>query len=352
MSTLKTNNIEHLDATSPSIEVSAAGGIQVGGALTATTGTFSGNVSIAGVLSYEDVTNIDSVGIITAQAGIHVTGGNVGVGTASPSDRLEVRGDTATDSAGVIIISSGDEALVGGDVIGQINFKDYDANAHAGGDQDNFVTIKAIAKHEVSDGGSFDGSDGEGYDLTFNTSIRIGSNSPFSEREGIRLTKDLNVGFGNTVPTSKLELNSSGSYGHKGTVSGRPMDRKTFIRKFSSNTTSTVAVIDGLQANGFSGSQLSGFFIKFTYRSMLGFNGAGGGHGERMISGRYNRTADEWLFDSETTALVGDAQEPTLSCSDNSDGTCNVSVTTPASTHAFGEFLLVAWDCGIDSPTT
>jgi len=73
MSTLKTINIEHLDATSPSIEVNAAGGIQVGGALTATTGTFSGNVSVAGVLSYEDVTNIDSVGIITANAGIDIS---------------------------------------------------------------------------------------------------------------------------------------------------------------------------------------------------------------------------------------------------------------------------------------
>ena len=38
--------------------------------------TFSGNVSIGGTLTYEDVTNIDSVGIITAQSGINVTGGN------------------------------------------------------------------------------------------------------------------------------------------------------------------------------------------------------------------------------------------------------------------------------------
>jgi hypothetical protein len=36
--------------------------------------TASGNVSIAGTLTYEDVTNIDSVGIITAQAGVHITG--------------------------------------------------------------------------------------------------------------------------------------------------------------------------------------------------------------------------------------------------------------------------------------
>ena len=86
MSTLKTNNIEHLDATSPSIEVNAAGGIQVGGALTATTGTFSGNVSIAGVLTYEDVTNIDSVGIITAQSGVNVTGGTFQLGNSSGSN--------------------------------------------------------------------------------------------------------------------------------------------------------------------------------------------------------------------------------------------------------------------------
>ncbi|GIR27609.1 MAG: hypothetical protein CM15mP42_05590 [Methanobacteriota archaeon] len=29
--------------------------------------TFAGNVSIAGTLTYEDVTNIDSVGVITAK---------------------------------------------------------------------------------------------------------------------------------------------------------------------------------------------------------------------------------------------------------------------------------------------
>ena len=48
--------------------------------IVATTGTFSGNVSIAGTLTYEDVSNIDSVGIITARDGINVTGGHIGVG--------------------------------------------------------------------------------------------------------------------------------------------------------------------------------------------------------------------------------------------------------------------------------
>ena len=61
--------------------------------ITATSGTFSGNVSIGGTLTYEDVTNIDSVGIITAQAGIRVTGGSVGIGTDNPQGKLDVRGE-------------------------------------------------------------------------------------------------------------------------------------------------------------------------------------------------------------------------------------------------------------------
>ena len=46
-------------------------------------GDISGNLSVGGVLTYEDVTSIDSVGIITAQKDIHVGAGIsvVGVGT-------------------------------------------------------------------------------------------------------------------------------------------------------------------------------------------------------------------------------------------------------------------------------
>ena len=43
--------------------------------LTGTTGSFTGNVSIAGTLTYEDVTNVDSVGLITARSGLIVTAG-------------------------------------------------------------------------------------------------------------------------------------------------------------------------------------------------------------------------------------------------------------------------------------
>ena len=45
-------------------------GIITATTLSATTGNFSGNVSVAGTLTYEDVTNIDSVGIVTARSGV------------------------------------------------------------------------------------------------------------------------------------------------------------------------------------------------------------------------------------------------------------------------------------------
>ena len=77
--------------------ITGAGGINISGMVTATAG-FAGDATgltgtpdinvrnivgvgatFSGVLSYEDVTNIDSVGIITAQAGVRVLGAGVTV---------------------------------------------------------------------------------------------------------------------------------------------------------------------------------------------------------------------------------------------------------------------------------
>ena len=59
-------------------------GVQINGStgnVIATKGTFSGNVGIAGTLTYEDVTDIDAVGLITARSGIEV-GASPGVGAS------------------------------------------------------------------------------------------------------------------------------------------------------------------------------------------------------------------------------------------------------------------------------
>ena len=65
------------------------------GIVTAVSANFTGNVSIGGTLTYQDVTNIDSVGVVTARAGVHVTGGNLAVGHNNPSVNLHVRGSAS-----------------------------------------------------------------------------------------------------------------------------------------------------------------------------------------------------------------------------------------------------------------
>ena len=47
----------------------------VTGNVTGTAATFSGNVSVGGVLTYQDVANVDSIGVVTARSGISVGAG-------------------------------------------------------------------------------------------------------------------------------------------------------------------------------------------------------------------------------------------------------------------------------------
>ena len=81
------------------------------GVVTATSANFTGNVTIGGTLTYEDVTNIDSVGIITAQKDIHVGAGvsAVGVGTFGSLDiggDIDVDGHTNLDNLSVAGVST------------------------------------------------------------------------------------------------------------------------------------------------------------------------------------------------------------------------------------------------------
>jgi hypothetical protein len=58
------------------------------GVITATSASFSGNVSIAGTITYEDVTNVDSVGLITARSGLIVNSGISTISGGANFDKL------------------------------------------------------------------------------------------------------------------------------------------------------------------------------------------------------------------------------------------------------------------------
>ena len=72
------------------------------GSVTGTTGTFSGNVSVGGTLTYDDVTNIDSVGLVTARTGVKVTAGGVNVTAGG----INVTAGVSTFSGGTKITGS------------------------------------------------------------------------------------------------------------------------------------------------------------------------------------------------------------------------------------------------------
>lgn len=125
--------------------------------LNANTATFPGGISVGGTVTYDDVTNIDSVGIITAQSGIHVTGGNVGIGTDSPTEILHVFGGNflkENNQTGSIILRSNQNnnincstlvfernrggatgtasTILDGDKLGEIDFKGYHGSYQTG----------------------------------------------------------------------------------------------------------------------------------------------------------------------------------------------------------------------------
>ena len=114
------------------------------GAITAASGTITGNLGVAGVLTYEDVTNIDSVGVITARSGIRIgaTGANtlitgngtgIGIGITTPQEELHIRAATP-----VIRLEDGDNAR-------QSQIVGSDGNLRLDADNNNAIADTNIA---------------------------------------------------------------------------------------------------------------------------------------------------------------------------------------------------------------
>ena len=115
------------------------------GAVNASSGTISGNLSVGGTLTYQDVTNIDSIGIITAQQGIQVLANGLDVtGFSTFKTGVSVTGVvTATSFSGNVT----------GNLTGDVNAATFDTGV--GG---VVVTGVATATSFTGDGSSLTGT--------------------------------------------------------------------------------------------------------------------------------------------------------------------------------------------------
>jgi len=94
------------------MSISISGNGSITGVLTSY--TFDKSVSIGGTLTYEDVTNVDSVGIITAQSGIELTGGSIQLGTGTTiSSPTSNEFSVSTNGGEALRIDSSGRLLVG-----------------------------------------------------------------------------------------------------------------------------------------------------------------------------------------------------------------------------------------------
>ena len=147
------------------------------GVLTVTnTLAVGGTVSIGGTLTYEDVTNVDAVGLITARDGIFVSiGSSIGIGTDSPKSLLTIRDNESTNDAAEIRIESLRPA---------IRFVDY--------------STSSTESEIVADGNS----------LRFRIGEETNNDTALPELMRIRSTG--NVGIGTHTPDAKLEIYDGG----------------------------------------------------------------------------------------------------------------------------------------------
>ena len=233
----------------------------IGGNLTVT-----GNATIGGVLTYEDVTNVDSVGVITARAGVLV---GSGITLSKDGDIFATGVTTSTSFTGTLntaaqpnVTSLG--SLTGLTVSGDVNISDKIFHT---GDSDTAIRFPANDIITTETGGterlkveqagnvnipqnlkvagvvtatSFSGS---GANLT-----NIDSGMFIKTSAGIHTVGDQsNVGIGTTNPASGLDLSlkTDGIALPEGTTSQRPSGSQKFIR-FNS-TTGSLELYNGNQ---------------------------------------------------------------------------------------------------------
>jgi hypothetical protein len=141
-----------------------------------TTGTnlvLSGNLTVAGIATYEDVRNIDSIGIVTARSGINVLAGGINAVGVVTATKTHIGVDTGFYNEDLVV--NGDARVTGILTIGQGSITlDPNARKISGIDEIIIGTATTIAIKQDSKGEvTFQDSTGKEASVGIGTTVSI-----------------------------------------------------------------------------------------------------------------------------------------------------------------------------------
>ena len=173
--------------------------------LFAVDGSFSGNVSIAGTLTYEDVTNVDSVGVVTARSGVLVGSGI----TLSPDGDIFAVGVSTFTGA----IDANDNLVVAGDMVIGSDTAQAKLDVTAGGVHNaaflKTSSDKSLIEFENSAGSTYNTRIGSATLGSGNVGLLFETGTHGSRLQAMVVDRYGKVGIGSVLPAAKLDVAGS-----------------------------------------------------------------------------------------------------------------------------------------------
>jgi len=148
-------NLPGVNATGNQNTSGTAAGLSGSPSITVTDITAVGNVSIAGTLTYEDVTSVDALGIVTARTGVRISTGGLVVSAGGANITGGITGDLTGDVTGNVSGNAGTAtSLATARTIAGVSFdgtSDISLNNNAITNGAGYITTSFTSYNQLSD---------------------------------------------------------------------------------------------------------------------------------------------------------------------------------------------------------